>query len=508
MPHTVFYARLSNQRSANEPSVEYQLGLLIAEARRAGETFDEMLWTAGGDLYVEGIGRHSGHGLKQRPAMQAILKRIEERGDISVFRALDIERTARDAEFTLKFFRTLRERHISPQLLRDPGLSGDDANSVAMLGFRAVAAEFYRNYVKDMRHKYQQQAHDEGWIHNATAPAGLLLTGSKSQRRYAESTRGVWITAAGDVSGDRDARPFARRARAVFHSYLDTIRRACELLSAGATMQQSCRQLREERYYWSRHDGTPILCPAYHFSADKLLPILPRYRPFLGSALVDTAIRQVQSRAHHRANGRRFLEPAAIPALWRLVYCGQCNRRLVFGYRDRSRRHAGYYSHHNSRPCDHNRAIAHRAFETRVLAEIGARLSPTALHRVGPPAAAAPPSRGERVSRLQKLLDGAKDKFLRDLISESDYARYRRQFESEIAAVRREPENDAPSAAPCNVDALIANLTTLLQEGHRHPDLLNAALRETFERVVVAPDLSFRIEPRAWASGYWRSEEG
>lgn len=494
---SILYARMSRATTGNEPTVDAQIAALLEEARRSGEYVDPER-----DIYVEGLGRHSGYSLKQRPAMRALIERVKSDDSIASFRAFDLERTSRNAEFTLWFVKLLQQYGVTPIILRDPGVGRDDANSIAMLGFRAVAIEFYRNYVRDRKRDAKALAKYHGWIQNTTAPCGLELVGSKQSRRYRVSTRGVWLTDKGVVFGSQDAPPFNSHQPPVFRSYLETVRQVCQMLIDGESMLHTANVLRAERYYWTRHDGTPILVEPHHCQADKLLPILPHYKEFLGSEFIDRAMRRIQARARRASNGRATLEASATPILSRLVHCTVCKHKMVFSYH-RSHKEArkfGYYHHHSGMICTEHKYWPRQDIEDKAISQIKAALSrvdglwDAIQARMGRTETVSRPSKSDRRTTLERQLDNAKRHLVQELLTESDYRQIKREIEAQLAELDKEPET-VPMLTPEEIRASFRDLAEWIHKSRMtEPAIFNLRLRDIIDKVWLSPEGAISIE--------------
>lgn len=478
------YARLSNQKG-DDVSIDRQVSLAHEYLRE----HPHLAHVCAQDDYIESKGRHSGASEKHRPRWKDLLGDIEASSEKGILWGYDLSRLTRadDLMMLLARLRQLKQEVVTH---RDE-IDLDTLTGRTSVRIKQLFNSYYRDDISDRKQRYFKQAHKEGWIIAVTPSIGLELVGSKSDRRYVASNRGVWLWNGCAVYGRESSSPFVESP--VFHSYLSTLRRACDLIVAGLSMRAAALQLRQERYYWTRHDGSPVLVNPSHLDAESLLPILPRYAEFIEQGLVESAIQRIGERSHRASNGGH-LAPEYTPAFYRLLYCGACNRRLVFSYyrSHKQPRKFSYYHHHSNSPCSEQRYIPRGEIERRILqaicqqferadsvfSEIVDKLNQVPVNNK--------PGKTERLDSIARRLENAKRHLVNELLTEEDYRKFASELEAEKESILREPKIKAIRLSPEQARAIFRDLSGMMLTLKSYQ--LNRALRDIVQKVVLRED--------------------
>lgn len=478
------YARLSNQKG-DDVSIDRQVSLAHEYLRE----HPHLIHDCSVDDYIESKGRHSGASEKHRPRWKDLLRDIESSSEKGILWGYDLSRLTRadDLMMLLAHLRQLKQEVVTH---RDE-IDLDTLTGRTSVRIKQLFNSYYRDDISDRKQRYFKQAKLEGWITAATPSIGLELVGSKSDRKYIVSDRGVWLYNGSVIYGKESFAPFAQGL--VFHSYLSTLRRVCELIVSGLSMRATALRLRQERYYWTRHDGTPVLINPSHLDADSLSPILPRYAEFIGQNLVESAIERIGERSHKASNGGH-LSPEHTPALHRLLYCGVCNRRLVFSFHKshKQARRFSYYHHHSNATCDAQRYIPRGEIEERILQDICKQfarvdeLFDTIIDKLNQEPVSNKPSKAERLDSIARRLENAKRHLVNELLTEEDYHKFVAELEAEREAILKEPEIKSIRLSPEQARAIFRDLPGMIAT--LKPHQLNRALRDIIQKVILTED--------------------
>lgn len=478
------YARLSNTKG-DDISIERQVTL----AHDYWHAHPSLSHDCTTDDYVESKGRRSGASEKNRPRWRDLLRDIEQSGEKGILWGYDLSRLTRADDLMMLLFK-LQQQKQEVVTHRDDvdieSLSGRTTVRIKQL-FNAQ----FRDDIRDRKLKYFQQAHRQGWIVAVTPSIGLELVGSKSDRRYVPSDRGVWLWNGCAVYGRESSPPFVQVP--VFHSYLETLKKVCELIVSGLSMRETAIRLGHQRYYWTQHNGTPVLISPKHLIAERLLPILPRYAPFIGHLLVESAMERIGSRSHRASNGGH-LEPEYTPALYRLLWCGTCGKRLVFSYHasHKQNRKFSYYHHHSNAPCSEQRYIPRGEIEDRILQDIckqfarADELFDEIVKRLSQEPVNDKPSKNERLGTIERKLENAKRHLVNELITEDDYRKFVGELESERGSILQEPETRTLRLSPDDARAIFRDVPGMMAT--LRPHQLNVVLRDIIEKVILRGD--------------------
>lgn len=492
------YARLSNTKG-DDISVERQVNL----AHDYLKAHPNLAHDCTTDDYVESKGRRSGAGEKHRPRWRDLLKDIEASSERGILWSYDLSRLTR-ADDLMMLLARLRQQKQEVVTHRDE-IDLDTLSGRTTVRIKQLFNSYYRDDISDRKQRYFKQAQKEGWIVATTPSIGLELVGSKSDRHYIASDRGVWLWNGCAVYGRGSISPFVQSP--LFHSYLSTLKRVCELIISGLSMRATALRLKQERYYWTRHDGTPVLINPSHLDADALLPILPRYGEFIGQNLVTSAIERIEARAHKAGNGGH-LAPEQTPTLYRLLYCGVCGRRLVFSFHTSHGHHYrfSYYHHHSNAPCSEQRYIPRGEIEARILQAICNTLARAdslfseIVERMNQEPVSDKPSKQERLDLIARRLENAKRHLVNELLTEEDYRKFVAELETERDLIQKEPETRRLQLSPEQARAIFHDMPGMIAT--LKPYQLNVALRDIIEKIIVTGD-EFEIVWKEDVRGYF-----
>lgn len=475
------YCRLSNTKG-DDISIDRQVAL----GHEYWKQHPQLVHDCSVDDYIESKGRHSGASEKHRPRWKDLLRDIESSSEKGILWGYDLSRLTRadDLMILLAHLRQLKQEVVTH---RDE-IDLDTLTGRTSVRIKQLFNSYYRDDISDRKQRYFKQARKEGWIIAVTPSIGLELVGSKADRKYVVSDRGVWLWNGCAIYGRGSESPFKKHVQ--FHSYLSTLKRACELVVSGLSMRATALQLRQERYYWTRHDGTPVLVNPSHLDADSLLPILPRYGEFIGQGLVESAIERIEERSHKASNGGH-LQPEHTPAFYRLLYCGACNRRLVFSFHrsHQEARRFSYYHHHSNAVCLAQRYIPRGEIEERILQDICKQFAKAndlfdeIVDKLNRETVPDKPNKQERLDSITRRLENAKRHLVNELLTEEDYRKFVAELEAERDSVQNEPEARAIRLLPEQARSIFRDLPGMILT--LKPYQLNQALRDIIQKVIL-----------------------
>lgn len=287
MPSFAIYARLSF-RNEDEESIRRQ----VAQGRA---------WVVAHKFtpveYVEPVGHRSARSERQRPKWKELKQDITD-GQLSGVWVADIARASRNVRDFLAFLDLCAKRDVA--LISDK--EHIETTNAAGRMLVTVLSAFNQFYSDDLSER-QRRRHAFRKAQGETSgrpPMGLKLD--------RESHR---LVPSGETYGDGK-------------TYLDTIKRLCEIYSSGTGCQIAARQLNAEGYRLRSVKGTPRACANTRLT--DLLGILETYEPFLPHDLYVRTLLMREQRKGRRENGGLMTHPPSLCR--RVLYCARCGLRL------------------------------------------------------------------------------------------------------------------------------------------------------------------------------------
>ncbi len=452
--NAAIYARLSDTRQKNAPTLKYQI-------TKCREFLESRGYSISDDaIYAEPEGHRSGRHISQRPAMQKLTREMDKYQAIAFF---EFSRFTRSVSFTNDFIPQADKKRIKVfDAASGDVITMDTANEYIKANIKSMFSEYESIAASDRMRNYYKRARTNNWVYHRNAPIGLRIVGSRQDRHFER---------AGDFA---------------------IVLKIFKLLARGHTPSEIANELAASVRV---QGGKMVKLQEYHIHG--IVGNLAMYKPFIAAETWNAARRRTRERTP-TGRARPLRHPSLMLA--HIATCADCGRLFTATWDRETTTGAlvAVYRHSIDAICPNRHKVRARKIYAQgwvVLDQLEEQLT---KHNLANEVAANlddAPMRDLAVERaeLEKQLRTAKDHLLHERITPADFDEFAKEVGDKLAVLGKE---NTPTAKLSNAEIKLiaesaAGWRKLAQTDPREWNLL---CRDVFSRVAIRQDNTLVIE--------------